>query len=328
MRKTTKMLLAMSLAAMVFAGCNGSDDKKTDPTEAPTAPVTTEGPTAPAATDAPSATEAPAATDAPAATEAPTATVAPVATEAPKATEAPEPTPEPEKPLYGQGVKKEDAEVGKLVYFGRCEQDFNFDNGDEELRWRILDVKDGKALLLSVYAINSLDYNETQEATTWSDCSLRRYLNNDFMVNTFTDEEQAMVVKTKNTTKYNTAYNTDGGEDTEDLVFLLSVEEAQKYLAGDTQEFTSEGYLTVNYGRACMATTFAVGRGLEPYYESDYERFGSNDFDKNVTWMLRTPGVDQNHVAFVDVTGAIDFEGETVVTRITGIRPALWVTLQ
>ena len=43
--------------------------------------------------------------------------------------------------------------VGDVLAFGHYEQDNNPDNGPEPIEWIVLDVQDGKALLLSRYGL-------------------------------------------------------------------------------------------------------------------------------------------------------------------------------
>ena len=45
--------------------------------------------------------------------------------------------------------------------------------------------------------------------------------------NNFTDDEKALIVKTKCENKDNSKYFTKGGNDTEDYIFLLSLDEAE-----------------------------------------------------------------------------------------------------
>ena len=49
--------------------------------------------------------------------------------------------------------------VGSIVTFGQYEQDNNTGNGPEEIEWIVLDVQDGKSLLLSRYGLDAKPYN-------------------------------------------------------------------------------------------------------------------------------------------------------------------------
>ena len=94
--------------------------------------------------------------------------------------------------------------------------------------WEVLTIEDGKALLLSTTLVNNLPYHKQDSEVTWEDCDLREYLNNDFYKK-FTDEERAMIIPVQNDNSKNEAYGTSGGEKTTDKIFLLSIEELEKY---------------------------------------------------------------------------------------------------
>lgn len=73
------------------------------------------------------------------------------------------------------------AKVGDYVFFGAYEQDNNTANGKENIEWLVLEVKDGKALVTSKYALDCKPYNTSYTDVTWENCTLRRWLNNDFI---------------------------------------------------------------------------------------------------------------------------------------------------
>ena len=70
----------------------------------------------------------------------------------------------------------------------------------------------------------------------WETCTLRKYLNN-VLLNDFSQEERNIIDETQNInngTPYNLLdqYN-NGGHDTQDKVFLLSIEQVNVYFHGD-----------------------------------------------------------------------------------------------
>ena len=87
--------------------------------------------------------------------------------------------------------------IGGIVTFGRYEQDGNEENGPEEIEWIILDVKDGKSLLISRYALDAVPYHTESINITWEKCFLRSWLNSDFLQTAFTEEEQASIPETE-----------------------------------------------------------------------------------------------------------------------------------
>lgn len=74
--------------------------------------------------------------------------------------------------------------------FGKYEQDNNTSNGKEKIEWLVLEVKDGKALVISKYALDCKPYNTSSTNVTWETCSLRNWLNNDFINSAFSATEK------------------------------------------------------------------------------------------------------------------------------------------
>lgn len=85
------------------------------------------------------------------------------------AVSGPEPTSEPD--LSFPGLK-----VGDIVQFGRYEQDNDLENGPEPIEWRVLEIKDQAALLLSRSILDLKNYHYRDAATSWMNCTLRKWL--------------------------------------------------------------------------------------------------------------------------------------------------------
>ena len=49
------------------------------------------------------------------------------------------------------------------------------------IEWQVLDVQDNKALLISKFGLDVQPYNNTKAKVTWDTCSLRSWLNKDFL---------------------------------------------------------------------------------------------------------------------------------------------------
>ncbi len=210
----------------------------------------------------------------------------------------------------------ENVKKGKEVTFGRYQQNvITFDKTD--LEWIVLDVKDGKALLITKYIIDAVPYNETDVDTDWEHCSIRKWLNSDFIEETFTPSEEKGIVLTHITNEDNSKWSTEGGNDTDDYIFFLSNSEAEKYL-GSKKVGT-------------LPTKYAVYNGVDTSYcVSDgkiIEGYGH--------WWLRTPGVSSNSASYFHKAGSVIDFGFTVNGIIgdgkkcqVGIRPALWVKIK
>lgn len=187
--------------------------------------------------------------------------------------------------------------IGSYVFFGAYEQDNNNDNGKEDIEWRVLDVKDGKVLLISRYGLDKKPYNTKFTEVTWETCTLRKWLNNDFMNDAFSDEERSMIQTVTVSADKNPEYNTDPGNATEDQVFLLSIEEAHQYFDSDSER----------------AITLA--------------KYADKEAPYNIYWWLRSPGDGQNYAAGVDDDGDLAENGYYVTNANRAVRPALWIDL-
>jgi hypothetical protein len=194
--------------------------------------------------------------------------------------------------------------VGDYITFGSYEQDNNFDNGAEEIEWLILDIQDGKALVISKYALHAKTYN-TYRDTTWEDCTLRQWLKNDFLNVAFSADEQQKIQFTTVVAEDNEEYGTEAGDNTQDKIFLLSISEAEDYFDSDE-------------ARECKATEYAIAEGC---WTST-----SDDYCGNCWWWLRSPGCSQSSAAGVNGVGSIsDYD---VNYGFCAIRPAMWIEIE
>ena len=194
------------------------------------------------------------------------------------------------------------AKVGDIVYFGTYEQDNNTSNGKENIEWLVLAKKGNRILVISDKALDCQTYNSSITSVTWETCTLRKWLNNDFINAAFSDDEKAMIPTVTVSADKNPQYDTDPGNATQDQVFLLSIVEAKKYFSSDS-------------AKQCSPTNYAVANGA---YKSN---------DNICWWWLRSPGCYQSSVAFVDFDGSVGRGGHYVDNDISAVRPAMWISI-
>ncbi len=199
--------------------------------------------------------------------------------------------------------KKKIAEVGDYIFFGAYEQDNNTSNGKEDIEWLVLDKKDGKVLIISKYALDCQQYSTSYVDVTWETCTLRKWLNHDFINSAFSEAEKAMIPTVTVSADPNPDYSTDPGNATQDKVFLLSITEANKYFSSDS-------------ARQCEATAYAESQGVSVY--------NSNG---NCWWWLRSPGGSQNRAASVNTDGYVHQYGNNFYNSDNAVRPVLWIDL-
>ena len=181
-------------------------------------------------------------------------------------------------------VSIEEAGIGDIVCFG---------NYNDNTEWIVLDRRDGNLLLLSKNTIMKRNYYEDQyTAVTWEESAIRSWLNESYYETAFTAEERNRILYS-NILNADTR-STDAGNDTEDYIFLLSIDEVNAYFPSRESKVAilNEGN-TVDSGRA-------------------------------VSWWLRSPGGFANTPALVSEDGSVNYSG-SLAEFFNSVRPAMWV---
>ena len=184
------------------------------------------------------------------------------------------------------------AEVGDYVCFGAYEQDKDTSDGKESVEWQVLAKEDNKILVISKYVLDAKPYNTELWYVTWETCTLRTWLNKTFLDEAFGEAEQSMIQTNA----------------TEDRIFLLSIDEANKYFATDE-------------ARMCAPTASARAKGA---YTDDNRKV---DGEATCCWWLRSPGRVQFFAANVYYDGGVNSFGNNYTYGLVGVRPAMWISL-
>lgn len=173
---------------------------------------------------------------------------------------------------------------------------------------------------------------------------IRSWLNGEFYNTAFSAEEQAAVVIADVVNEDNPFYGTEGGSDTADKVWLLSLGEVEKYF-GIPMTPESNPYYDGNYrdggeyaiycygqdSRVCAElTAYAAAKGAGTYLKEDAQYYLDNyGYDMSFAvgsgyWWLRSPGNDSCSVAGIGHGGMVWIYGNPV-DYFDRIRPALKV---
>ena len=170
----------------------------------------------------------------------------------------------------------------------------------EPIKWRVLQSENGEAFLLSDVILDKQLYNENDKYVTWEKSSLRAWLNKKFINRAFSDEEKEKINITEIINQDNPVYGTEGGNNTFDKIFLLSLSEVSEQQDGEKYGFLDDEI------RAC----------------------GKSDFSKTESWWwLRSPGYDSGYAAGVYDYGWVYRYGHDVGSSDDGVRPALHLNL-
>ncbi|MDR1808297.1 MAG: DUF6273 domain-containing protein, partial [Propionibacteriaceae bacterium] len=159
--------------------------------------------------------------------------------------------------------------------------------------WRVLDVcpQVGTALLLSDHLVAYRAYHHASRSVVWQNCSLRKWLNEEFFQSLPADFTE-MIVETDNENPRGGS-RPSGGPAMWDKVYILSPQEARRYLKKDDD------------------TTKVATR-------HDGQRW---------PWWLRSPGGVGYYAAFVGMDGLVYDLGDPVHDAACGVRPALTIRI-
>ena len=238
---------------------------------------------------------------------------------------------------YGLRSPRVAIQTRETVYFGNYwQEDTNgdgvADKNDEKMpiQWQILKkYDDGTALLISDKILDSKSYFEGVEKTrineetgqeekytdyscTWETSDIRKWLNGesegDFYYEAFNLNEQNEIISERIINSGINVYGIEGGNDTDDKVFLLSVDDSINVTYGFNNDRSysdqSRASLVTQY-----ASWYATGEGL--IYETG-------------DWWLRSTGIDNRYAYFVYSFGSVS---DWHVSHWGGIRPVIHIKL-
>ena len=199
-------------------------------------------------------------------------------------------------------------QVGDKIIFG-------------EYEWRVLYIQNNTALIITEYIIEQRAYHDAYKDITWADCSLRKYLNDEFY-GKFTAADQTRVIPVINENPDNQWYGSKGGADTMDSIFLLSLEEVTCQYFGDSS-----------------SKLYSPGKNQRYWFQRKDEN-NSNRVTRlkgeewSTWWWLRSPGRVSVKAVYVHGDGNIGIQGNNILKGNIadgeckgGVRPALWLML-
>lgn len=215
------------------------------------------------------------------------------------------------------------------VWFGNYPQSDATGATKEPIKWRVLSVNGDDAFLLADQNLDCQKYNDTWVDVTWETCTMRSWLNgygaganvcetdysaDNFLDNAFNASEQAAIRNTAVSNEDNPYYGTEGGNNTIDKVYLLSINEVLNPSYGfhsDPDEYAES--------RRAKNTAYAKEQGVWTNTSGEYA--GNGD------WWLRSPGYYSSRASFVYINGYVFKYCSDVIDVIVAARPALHLNL-
>ena len=186
--------------------------------------------------------------------------------------------------------------------------------------WRVLDIQNGMALIITEYIIDHRSYHDIYKDVTWADCSLRKYLNDEFY-DKFIEDDKSRIIPVLNKNPDNEWYGTKGGADTEDRIFLLSIEEAVcKYFGDSCSKLRNPGKNQRYW--------------FERKDQNNSKRVARLEGKGVWWWWLRSPGRVGIKAVYIHGDGNIGIQGNNILKGnisdgwcTGGVRPSLWLKL-
>lgn len=186
----------------------------------------------------------------------------------------------------------------KMGFWDSESEEVKKDSKKKELLWEVLEYSPEKESVLVICRniITFRPYNSKSETMTWEKSSLRKWLNDDFIDSAFSSFERKMIVTTTISNKDNKSSGISGGKSTKDKIFLLSLDEVNKYFSADK-------------------------------YTASDERIRKSSDGSASWWWLRSPGLTDVRAACISDSGTVSDGGSNVSVKDNGVVPVMWINL-
>ena len=210
----------------------------------------------------------------------------------------------------------------------------------EPIKWRVLSTVGNQAFLQADLALDDQMYNNNFTSVTWETSSMRSWLNgygpetneakadyrsDSFLQDAFSNAEQQAIRTTEVENADNLQYETEGGKNTTDKIFLLSGQEV--YGTKAVPYGFAEAYYTCDEARRRKSSTYAKAKGVRSEY---FELYIEDESNGNCSWRLRAASDDMNNEW---CAGWIGYDGNVLANSIhilifcSGVCPALNLNL-
>lgn len=111
---------------------------------------------------------------------------------------------------------------GSLVTFGKYHE--------KELVWKVLCTDGPRCLLLAEKPVEYMYFHEERDNTPWSACALRRWLNRQFLEESFSIQERMNILLIAHQNSVDPRWGDANGPDTRDKAFVFNLKELDEYL--------------------------------------------------------------------------------------------------
>jgi len=177
----------------------------------------------------------------------------------------------------------------------------------EPIQWRVLSNTNGELFVMADKILDSRAYTQALTPVTWETSDLRAWLNNDFYNAAFTANEKVRIETSLVVNDDHPVYGTEGGNNTNDKLYLLSYNEAINTAYGFNSSYSKN-----DTARQAQGTDFSKSSGLFIYTASPCTG--------NSGWWLRSPGNGTEYAASGNGYGNI-YNFFYAMKAYVGVRP-------
>ncbi|MCI9080396.1 MAG: hypothetical protein HFH68_16065 [Lachnospiraceae bacterium] len=199
--------------------------------------------------------------------------------------------------------------VKRTLVMGKYPQNCGLEK--EPVEWIVLKENQGCCLCLSRYLLDYRPYHNCLEKVIWQDCTLRNWLNHEFLMTAFSDEEREKILLSD---------IANPAKNTQDYIFLLDYDEVEEYFDDEVEDYVSYDE------RGALTTAYVRNKGAWFVDEDCGEK-------NKGSWFLRYYGEKcparegkYDFISCVNFDGYIE-QAAIDVSDMDGIRPAFWLKI-
>lgn len=202
--------------------------------------------------------------------------------------------------------------VGESIEFGTYEQDDDLSNGDENIKWTIHDIKNGKALLVCDICIEALPYNDDGLGNSWTNSDVRRWLNADFFESAFSAEEKKVIIESNIVTR------------------RLSDEDGHTYgeTYGDNEETTDQVFILDLSEFWQITNELEVSEIAKATFMSNNSYWGQQENYQTMFWIRSPYGERKNYACGYDTVGEQSMGYIFTPEMYAFVRPAIYIDVE
>lgn len=190
--------------------------------------------------------------------------------------------------------------------------------------WYVLCQEQEWELIITKNIVDIRQYhNIIDENVTWSNSTLRNWLNTSFY-DSFSAQEKMLIKETELDNPNNPVYGTLAGEKTMDRIFLLSYVEVIKYFQMSAEELSDANLLSEqsNNPNLIAYVNMSDEQLNEARHRTGIDYSMANGL--SIGWWLRTPGENSTYAVRINCNGALRMHGRCASRKLVGVRPTLW----